>query len=195
MASPYYQNPELYGLRRSTRSRADGYGESNGNGLDSSARYTEYTSDSDSDAVRRRRKSKPKTQKKKRNEEEFYESNNEEELEDPEPSPSDSENDEYGGSAKRARKLSKLAKTKKRLKLKQQYTDDDSSGFGTYTPPTRFSNRQSKMVNYTLDENEDDADLLESDEELVQSYVYEPVETLGMCFLSTTLTFFHFQTN
>lgn len=181
MASPYYENPELYGLRRSSRPRIETYDESDGSTPDRhgrESRYVEYSSESESDSVQRRRKPKAKSLRKKRIEEEVYESNNEEEEADEGVSASETDDEDYGGSSKRARKLSKMANSKKRLKVKAQHTDDDSGGFGTYTPPTRFSSRGSKVVNYTLDDN-DDADLLESDEDAVQSYVYVPVEQAG----------------
>lgn len=178
----YYENPSLYGLRRSARAHhpPEQYEPEE----DSRSKYTEYTSDSDSDAPKKTRKrSKPKARKRKDEYEDVYE-NNGYNSKSGSPSEDEEDDDEIYASSKRSR-LQELANSKKRRKM-QNTSEEESTGL--YTPPMRFSSRNNKVVNYSIDHQDDDADLLESEDELTNGYApqYEPEVPLGLYSLSIT---------
>lgn len=171
----YYENPSLYGLRRSARSHnpPDRIQEVED---DNPSKYTEYTSESDSDVPKKTRKwGKPKVRKAK--EEEFYDQNGYRSKTPSEDENDEEDDDEIYASSKRSR-LQELANSKRR-KL-QSNSEEESSG--VYTPPMRFSSRSSKVVNYSIDNQDDDADLLETDDELANKYAeqHEPETPAGM---------------
>lgn len=163
----YYENPALYGLRRSTRAHNP-----------PERIMDEYSSESDT-PKRTRKKSKASTNttktKKKRKEDDFYDDSMV--ISDPEQNEEDEEDEDVYASSKKAR-LQELAKKKKKRKLASNSEEESS---GVYTPPMRFSTRNSKVVNYNIDNHDDDADLMETDEEALNTYQdYEPEQQSGM---------------
>lgn len=182
-SSEYYENPSLYGLRRSARSHnpPDRYEIE-----EARTKYTEYSSESDSDAPKKsRKKSKSRAKKVKEENEDFYDDANGYNSKSASEEDDDEDDDEVYASSKRAR-LQELANSKKRRKLQ---TNSEEESTGLYTPPMRFSSRSSKVVNYSIDHQDDDADLMETDDELANGYAdhYEPEVPLGIHLLPETL--------
>lgn len=169
--SEYYENPSLYGLRRSARAH---HPPDRFQIEESRTKYTEYSSDSDSDAApkKSRKKSKPRARKAKEEHEEFYDQNGYNSKSAASDEDDDEDDDEVYASSKRAR-LQELANSKKRRKLQ---TNSEEESNGTYTPPMRFSSRSSKVVNYSIDHQDDDADLMETDDELIANGYGDHVE-------------------
>ncbi|ODQ62832.1 hypothetical protein WICANDRAFT_82756 [Wickerhamomyces anomalus NRRL Y-366-8] len=139
------ENPELYGLRRSGRAhvKPTSFEESD-------------VSDDDDDEI-----SKPKRKKKQidtysEDEEEAQEADDQDGFDDEE----DDDDEEFGAPKKSKSKLKKRRKVHKKPKISTQQEE------------VRFSSRNSKAINYQVDE-EDDADLLVSDDDEDNYYYYD----------------------
>lgn len=191
-SSEYYENPSLYGLRRSTR--AHNPPERFVVEEASRSKYADYSSDSDSTSTQKTKK-KPKTRKPKIKDDDFYEDYNDNVKSASEVEEEDEEDDDEAyASSKRAR-LKELAKSKKRRKLGSNSEEESS---GVYTPPTRFSTRNNKVINYNIDHQDDDADLMETDDENGVDYniQYESEQPAGayslFIFLFSSTNFFFF---
>ncbi|KAF5098308.1 hypothetical protein D0Z03_001239 [Geotrichum reessii] len=122
----------------------------------------------------RKPKKKTKAKKLKIKDDDFYDdyNGNIKSASDADEEEDEEDDDEAYASSKRAR-LKELAKSKKRRKL-ASHSEEDSSG--VYTPPTRFSTRNNKVVNYNIDHQDDDADFMETDDEtgVDNTIQYEP---------------------
>lgn len=175
-SSEYYENPSLYGLRRSTR--AHNPPERFVVEETSRSKYADFSSDSDSTMARKPKK-KTKAKKLKIKDDDFYDdyNGNIKSASDADEEEDEEDDDEAYASSKRAR-LKELAKSKKRRKL-ASHSEEDSSG--VYTPPTRFSTRNNKVVNYNIDHQDDDADFMETDDEtgVDNTIQYEPEQPAG----------------
>lgn len=144
-------NPELYGLRRSHRAAI------------THNTYAGLDSDSDEEVIRPRRgKQKRKAVKQEHNYDE--EEEEEEEIDD------FSDTDDFGSkrkptrapSAKRGRKRVSAGNSKSKRQAKRVEESDEEN----VVLPTRFSSRNNnKVINYTLNDDSNDEDLMESSEE------------------------------
>lgn len=143
-------NPELYGLRRSHRA------------VVSQTSYSGLDSDDDEDIVR------PKRGKRKEKQDAEYDSNsianNEHEDEDEEDDSDDFIDDEEDAVkiSSRSKGRSKQS-SRKHLKVVGRKSGSAKKEDGEVLLPTRFSSRNNRrVVNYTLDEDSEDRDLMES---------------------------------
>lgn len=138
------ENPELYGLRRSSRAHAK----------PQSFVESDVSDDDDTEV------SKPKRKKKQvvnYSEDEVEDDEEEDEFDD-----DDDDDDQEFGAPKRSK--SKLLQKKKRKPHKKQKISQ--------TEEIRFSSRNGKVVNYQVDEENDD-DLLESEDDEDNYYYYD----------------------
>lgn len=181
--SDFYENPSLYGLRRSSRAHnpPDRFqveeelprrSRKKSSIISDSSEDDGDDSDQVTNASRRRKQKKPKSKKHSRNSEDIYESFS---PYDPNASSAkhnnssdEDDDDEFFNNQKEASRRSR----------KRQKIQKSGSSTPQYTP-TRFSSRQSKVVNYNIDASIDDADLMDSEDEAyansnaVQDYIVE----------------------
>lgn len=154
-------NPELYGLRRSRRSHAIPERYSAEQESTRSNTYAESSASSDDDDgsnSRRRSRKKKKNQGRRKRSDEYEDddgfidgmNDNEEEDED-----DDDDHEEVFATSKRARAFEK-AQAKKRRKLHNKKKGEDEEDHGGFAAQMRFSTRNNKVVNYSIDEDDED---------------------------------------
>lgn len=143
----YEENPELYGLRRSRRAHiAPQRFTVEEERIKRRSKYTEYSS-SDSDSDRPRTKRRAKSRKQRRIEYDDFEVNS---LQQINADDDDDDDDDVFTTSKRARRMEKSLSKKRRRVMKRG--DEDIQ-----TPSAmRFSTRNNKVVNYNIDDDDDE---------------------------------------
>lgn len=147
-AADFELNPELYGLRRSRRAHhvPDRFS------VEADTRSTTYAESSDdSESTSRRRQQKRNRKTKRQNgivddEEDNAFDDDDDDFDD------DDDDEEVYATSKRAKAFEK-AQAKKRRKLHKKSEDSE---LNHYAPQMRFSTRNNKVVNYSIDEDDDD---------------------------------------
>lgn len=152
-AADFELNPELYGLRRSRRAHhvPDRFS------VEADTRSTTYaeSSDENENASRRRRQRKNRKNKKQNgivddddDDDDAFDGvdDDEDDFED------DDDDEEVFATSKRAKAFEK-AQAKKRRKLHKKSEDSE---LNHYAPQMRFSTRNNKVVNYSIDDDDDD---------------------------------------
>ncbi|OWB57434.1 hypothetical protein B5S28_g3378 [[Candida] boidinii] len=148
-------NPELYGLRRSSRARSKPQ-----TFIESEDEDDELNDYDDDEIVSNKRKRKSKTA-------DTYNEYGDEDDEDEDDLIDDEDEDEidYGYSSKKKSSVKKSSPSSSKKHKKSKHSSSNSSHKNTNTSELRFSTRNNKVVNYTIDEDEDEAEFLVSDED------------------------------
>lgn len=151
------QNPELYGLRRSHRAATH-----------QQTYFNDSDDEDDEENIKRSRRKRTTTIEDE--EDDFEDEDNQDDAEDDEVGEDFEEDDDYYGSPVKKTRVKPKPKSKSKPKFQTEKHP-------AVIIPTRFSNRQSKTVNYNVDYSDDD--LLESEddygseEDLSEEHTYE----------------------
>lgn len=169
----FEDNPELYGLRRSSRMPTTGsrvqYNEGE---ILRRSMYAESSEESDSEVYGARKRRSRASSRKPAEEEVHYDSAGDDDDDD--------DGDDVYGSSKRARQQDR-ALSKKRRRL---HKEEDA---GAFAAEVRFSTRNSKVVNYALDDDSDQfEEEMRDDESGWETYQSEPQPELGKSELDPT---------